>query len=291
MPKQNLLIAISGGQDSICLLFILINLQNQWNWQITLISCNHMWQKDSFQIIRQVLKLSFLFSMKFFLLIASKKLFNEQKARNWRHFTWQRLLLFSESNWLITGHTASDRIETILIQLFRGSGTKGIHSLYWQKEMFNPLNKKKFESSFYKFSFSSASSFFLGNRETNHQNIIINNFVKKVESISFFKEQLKKNHFFFKKNRFLNNKYIFSLSRKNSDSLLKKHFNILYKYIYIFKYTQKNRLFPVFTFTGQKLLNKQQQVFRSNDIRKTAETYYLVSKKFAFKSCFTFYFF
>jgi tRNA(Ile)-lysidine synthetase-like protein len=154
LPKQKIIIGLSGGQDSICLVFILLILQNQWNCKIAFTSCNHLWQKDSFEVMRQIQKISFLFCIKIFLLITSKKLLKEQKARNWRHYSWQRLLVFSASNCLLTGHTASDRIETILFQLMRGSGAKGILSLYWQKAMFNPLNNKSFNSTVYKFKLS-----------------------------------------------------------------------------------------------------------------------------------------
>ena len=32
--KSNLLIAVSGGQDSLCLLKIMIDLQEKWGWNI-----------------------------------------------------------------------------------------------------------------------------------------------------------------------------------------------------------------------------------------------------------------
>ncbi|HEY9860174.1 MAG TPA: ATP-binding protein, partial [Candidatus Obscuribacterales bacterium] len=45
--QQRLLIAVSGGQDSLCLARLLLDLQPKWNWQIAIAHCDHRWRADS----------------------------------------------------------------------------------------------------------------------------------------------------------------------------------------------------------------------------------------------------
>jgi tRNA(Ile)-lysidine synthase len=41
----------------------------------------------------------------------------------------------NEYNYLVTGHTSSDRAETLLYNLIRGSGTDGLQALTWQRPL------------------------------------------------------------------------------------------------------------------------------------------------------------
>ncbi len=47
LPKnQRLLIAVSGGQDSLCLLKLLVDLQPKWGWEMAIGHCDHGWSSD-----------------------------------------------------------------------------------------------------------------------------------------------------------------------------------------------------------------------------------------------------
>ncbi len=46
-PNIRILIAISGGQDSICLMKILFRLKAKWDWKLGVIHCNHRWNSIS----------------------------------------------------------------------------------------------------------------------------------------------------------------------------------------------------------------------------------------------------
>ena len=56
---------------------------------------------------------------------------NEAKARDWRYkcLALTAKTLSSDCNHVLTGHTGSDRAETLLLNLARGSGLAGISSL------------------------------------------------------------------------------------------------------------------------------------------------------------------
>ena len=62
------------------------------------------------------------------------EILSEATARNWRHITIERSCAFYNSNRCVHGHTLSDRVETILFNLIRGSGSKGITSLMWKRQ-------------------------------------------------------------------------------------------------------------------------------------------------------------
>ena len=144
-PNQSMVLAISGGQDSIILFFIFLQLKNQWNWSLSIIYCNHLWQKDSFYTMSHLFKLAYLLNIPIYLAVTLQKIFTEQKARNWRSLTFQRMTGFYLFSIVVLGHSKSDRVETGLFNLFRGSSTKGVSSLNWTKivvkECFFKLSK------------------------------------------------------------------------------------------------------------------------------------------------------
>jgi hypothetical protein len=46
-PPATVLVAMSGGQDSVCLLGLLVDLRPQWSWQLRAVHCDHRWRADS----------------------------------------------------------------------------------------------------------------------------------------------------------------------------------------------------------------------------------------------------
>jgi tRNA(Ile)-lysidine synthase TilS/MesJ len=59
----------------------------------------------------------------------------EKEARNWRHSMLQRTAHFYKFSSIYFGHTETDRLETLLFQLLRGSGIQGVHSIQWKREI------------------------------------------------------------------------------------------------------------------------------------------------------------
>lgn len=56
-------------------------------------------------------------------------MFSEQSARNWRHRVIQRAYIFYHYDLCAYGHTKSDRVETVLLNLARGAGIAGVSAL------------------------------------------------------------------------------------------------------------------------------------------------------------------
>ena len=165
-PKDRLLLATSGGQDSICLLVVLNQLTFQMDLHLSLLWCHHLWQIDSFSLMREMAKISFLFQMESCFVITPKPVHSELLARNWRYGCSHRVSLFYNYEKISLAHSASDRVETILLNLMRGTGTTGLSPLHGTKTISeNSLKKKKHISQFPHFSFFCWSSIFIPQQE------------------------------------------------------------------------------------------------------------------------------
>ena len=135
-PAQtSMLLAVSGGQDSTCLTAIMAQLQSQWGIRLGAISCNHLWQEDSFYSSFHVARVCFLLKQSFSFLPVARNLplSNEGEARVWRQNSARRVASFYQYPAISTGHTGSDRVETMLFNLIRGCGKRGLSSLYWSR--------------------------------------------------------------------------------------------------------------------------------------------------------------
>jgi tRNA(Ile)-lysidine synthase len=133
--NQRLLVAVSGGQDSLCLIKLLLDLQPKWGWDISIAHCDHRWRTDSEANANHVEQLAKNWGVSFYLATATQPLNSEAAARDWRY---QALITIAQQNnyhYLVTGHTASDRAETLLYNLIRGTGADGLQALTWQRPL------------------------------------------------------------------------------------------------------------------------------------------------------------
>jgi tRNA(Ile)-lysidine synthase len=132
---EKILVAVSGGQDSISLLHILIQLKNNWNWSIGVIYCDHQIRFDSYQNSYHMASIVQNLNLKYYQAITPYKLLTEEKARAWRYKVLTEIALAENYTSLIIAHTASDRIETFLLNLFRGAGLQGVKGICWKKKL------------------------------------------------------------------------------------------------------------------------------------------------------------
>ncbi|MBE9227957.1 tRNA lysidine(34) synthetase TilS [Phormidium sp. LEGE 05292] len=140
LPKnQNILIAVSGGQDSLCLTKLLLDLQSKWQWQLGICHCDHRWRTDSEANANHVGKLAQTWQLPFYLQITDQELKSEAAAREWRYQALINVAQTHNYSYIVTGHTASDRAETILYNLTRGSGADGLQSLTWQRYLIEKI--------------------------------------------------------------------------------------------------------------------------------------------------------
>lgn len=136
LPKnQSILIAVSGGQDSLCLTKLLIDLQSKWQWKLAICHCDHRWRNDSEANANHVEKIAQNWQLPFYLQVTDQELKSEAAAREWRYEALINIAQTHNYSYIVTGHTASDRAETLLYNLTRGSGADGLQSLTWQRSL------------------------------------------------------------------------------------------------------------------------------------------------------------
>ncbi|MEO0375180.1 MAG: tRNA lysidine(34) synthetase TilS [Cyanobacteria bacterium P01_A01_bin.17] len=133
--NHRILIAFSGGQDSLCLLRLLLDLQDRWKWDVAVAHCDHRWPPDSTANARYVADLVRQWNLPFFGRTAPAVLKGEAEGREWRYQEMAEIARQQNYHAVVTAHTASDRTETLLYNLVRGSGADGLQALTWQRTL------------------------------------------------------------------------------------------------------------------------------------------------------------
>ena len=132
---QRLLVAVSGGQDSLCLIKLLLDLQPKWGWNLGIAHCDHRWRPDSEASANHVEQLAKNWGISYYLETASDIPKTEAAARQWRYQALTEIAIAHNYPYIVTGHTASDRAETLLYNLIRGSGADGLSALTWTRPL------------------------------------------------------------------------------------------------------------------------------------------------------------
>ena len=137
--NSKILIAVSGGQDSLCLGKLLLDLSNKWQWQLAIAHCDHQWSTDA-GIALRVAEVADSWQLPFYLQEAGSLKETEAAARRWRYQALVEIAQANQFTHVVTGHTKSDRAETLLYNLIRGAGADGLAALTWQRPLTDTIN-------------------------------------------------------------------------------------------------------------------------------------------------------
>jgi len=129
-----LLIAVSGGQDSMALLTLFDDIKSHHDWKIYVWHGDHQWHSKSSKYAEELEKFCNYKNITFYSNKANYvEVSTEDKARNWRYKKlYETGLKLVEPNkmkdnlYILTGHTSSDNAETFILNLARGSNYKGL---------------------------------------------------------------------------------------------------------------------------------------------------------------------
>ncbi|MFM7087842.1 MAG: tRNA lysidine(34) synthetase TilS [Cyanobium sp.] len=133
-----LLLAVSGGQDSIAMTALLRDLVPLHRWRLHLWHGDHGWRPES---ARQAGELAAWAAAQGLPLQLERWAHpdapgnREAAARLWRYGCLQRQALRLGCRHVLTAHTASDRAETVLLHLARGSHRRGLAALRRQQPL------------------------------------------------------------------------------------------------------------------------------------------------------------
>jgi len=134
---EKLVVAVSGGADSVCLLHILFSLRERLNLRLHLAHLNHQLRgaesdADAEYVAELARKLGIPATIERREVKGYQKqkhLSLEEAAREVRYRFLADVAGATGASRAAVGHTRDDHIETILLHLIRGSGTRGMRGL------------------------------------------------------------------------------------------------------------------------------------------------------------------
>ncbi|WP_398328745.1 tRNA lysidine(34) synthetase TilS [Vulcanococcus sp.] len=131
----SLLIAVSGGQDSMTLVGLLQDLQRLHHWRLQLWHGNHRLRANAGEQAGELANWAAQEGLPVQIEVWQEPEPAEAAARAWRYTALAAAANRCGASHVVTGHTASDRAETLLLQLARGSHRRGLASLRPQRPL------------------------------------------------------------------------------------------------------------------------------------------------------------
>lgn len=133
---DTIVVGVSGGPDSICLLNVLKNLQNELKINIVVAHINHMIRKEADSETVFVQDFCEQRDIKCFVkkadvlqIAKEKKLGTEEVGRKIRYDFFEEVKNIVGGNKIATAHNANDNAETVLMNFLRGSGSTGLKGI------------------------------------------------------------------------------------------------------------------------------------------------------------------
>jgi tRNA(Ile)-lysidine synthase len=131
-PGQTILLGVSGGRDSLVLLDVMANLAENLSIKLGVIHVDHGLRRESGQDAAFVLEVARHYGIGarvHEVKIKRKRSSPEEAARQARYEAFERELARSGAERLATGHTADDRVETLLMRVIAGAGPSGLAAI------------------------------------------------------------------------------------------------------------------------------------------------------------------
>ena len=125
--NSTIVVAVSGGPDSIVLLNILNNLKEKYNYKIVCAHVNHKLRQESEEeeiFVKNIcINNNIIFEKIDFDTYITTNI--ESEAHDRRYTFFEEIIKKYNSNYLLTAHHGDDLVETILMKLTRGSSLDG----------------------------------------------------------------------------------------------------------------------------------------------------------------------
>ncbi|MBT4258732.1 MAG: tRNA lysidine(34) synthetase TilS [Nitrospina sp.] len=134
-PGDKVLVAVSGGADSLALIYLLEKFSKELSYNLFVAHLNHLARgKESDQDEKFVEKVARKLSLPIFIdkidiRNSSLKYSFQESARILRYQFLEKTLKSIKGNKIALGHTADDNIETVLMNLLRGTGLRGLSGI------------------------------------------------------------------------------------------------------------------------------------------------------------------
>lgn len=130
-------VAVSGGADSVALLRLMLEVQDELGVILSVVHLNHKLRGASADADEQFVRdlaathnLEITSESRDVRAYATEKQLSIEAAARELRYEFFRCLLQSRVNRIATAHTMDDQAETVLLKLARGAGTRGLAGIY-----------------------------------------------------------------------------------------------------------------------------------------------------------------
>lgn len=138
---DKVVVGVSGGPDSICLLHVLYTLKQELGIEIFVAHINHMIREAADSETQYVQNFCKKLGIKCFVkkenvtyLAKQQKKGTEEIGRQIRYEFFNEILTETDSNKIATAHNSNDRAETVILNILRGSGISGLKGIEVMRE-------------------------------------------------------------------------------------------------------------------------------------------------------------
>jgi tRNA(Ile)-lysidine synthase len=136
-PGDRIVVAVSGGPDSVCLLFVLHALSRQLGISLLVAHLDHMFRgKESAdealfvgQLAEKLVVPAVIERLDVPAFCRERGLSSQEGARSVRYGFLRQVASDAGASRIATGHTADDQAETFLLRLVRGAGVSGLSAI------------------------------------------------------------------------------------------------------------------------------------------------------------------
>ncbi|MGK5594002.1 MAG: tRNA lysidine(34) synthetase TilS [Parachlamydiaceae bacterium] len=136
-PYKKLLIALSGGPDSMALLHLLLAIQKELSLDLAVAHINHQWREESGQEAEFLKKMILSLKLPFFShTIQPGKLQGnlEEASRDARHQFFESICCIHGYEAVVLAHHANDQAETVLKRCLEGASIFSLHGMEKEKK-------------------------------------------------------------------------------------------------------------------------------------------------------------
>ena len=144
---DKIILAVSGGPDSISMLDILNNIKNDKNidinFEIIVAHVNHMIRKEAIEDEKYVREFCEKRKIEFYSksidvqkMANNNKIGTEEAGRKARYEFFDEILKKTNSNKIAIAHNKNDSVETVIMHILRGSGISGLKGIEPRREKY-----------------------------------------------------------------------------------------------------------------------------------------------------------
>lgn len=139
---DHIIVGVSGGHDSVCLLHVLWTMKNKYNLKLTVVHLNHQYRGEAACLDAQyVEKLAeklglkaYIFSEDIESLSKLEGISFEEAGRMRRYGLFFKVMEEVGGNKVAVAHNRNDQVETVLMRIMRGTGIDGMQGIPYKRD-------------------------------------------------------------------------------------------------------------------------------------------------------------